>query len=456
MSSQPAITIIGAGPAGALLATLLARSGLKVDVHERRSDPELGPGEAGRSINLALAERGLHALRQAGVAEAVLARAVMMRGRLVHVPGQAASLLRYGPDDSEVLWSISRHQLSLELCRAARAAGASFHFQSTMETVDFEAGQLQLRDADGHSHRRPFRQLVGADGAGSAVRNAMQLRQRLGERFELLDHAYKELEIPSGGTGGQRFALEPHGLHIWPRQAYMTIALPNHDGSFTVTVFLPRQGPAPSFEALPDARAARNLFAREFPDLLALMPDFDADFANHPVGRLGTLYLDRWHLDDQAVLIGDAAHAIVPFHGQGMNCALEDALDLAQALLDAGQPRPGLFARFQQRRQPQADAIAAMALENYIEMRDSVTDPGFLLKRRLATELARLAPRHFMPRYRLVTFTRLPYAYALQRGLQQEQWLGELLGRHADPCGADLETVAAATRQHLPPLPLPS
>ncbi|MHC1479881.1 FAD-dependent oxidoreductase [Frateuria aurantia] len=456
MPSLPAITIIGAGPAGALLATLLARAGHPVDVFERRPDPELGPGEGGRSINLALAERGLHALRQAGVAEAVLAKAVMMRGRIVHVPGQPSQLLRYGPDDREVLWSIGRHQLSLELSRAARLAGASFHFGHSLEDVDFERSQLQLRTGEGHRMTRPFARLVGADGAGSAVRAAMQARHPLGERFEPLDHAYKELEIPAGRDPAAPFAIEAHGLHIWPRQSYMTIALPNHDGSFTVTLFLPQHGPAPNFDSVAAPSAARALFGEEFPDLLALMPEFDTDFAAHPVGRLGTLYLQQWHLGAQAVLIGDAAHAIVPFHGQGMNCSLEDALELAETLLDPTEEPGTLFARFQQRRKPQTDAIAAMALENYIEMRDSVTDPEFLARRQLAAELARVAPQHFMPRYRMVTFTRLPYAYAMQRGRQQDQWLGELLRRYADPGGADLAAAAAATRLQLAPLQPPS
>ncbi len=453
MSSLPAITLIGAGPAGALLATLLAQAGHPVEIFERREDPEHGPGEGGRSINLALAERGLHALRQAGVADTVLAGAVMMRGRIVHTPDSTPQLLRYGPDDGEVLWSIGRHQLSLELCRAARAAGARFHFGHSLEAVDFDAGQLRLRTADGRTIESRFEHLVGADGAGSAVRAAMQAVEPLGERFEPLGHAYKELEIPPALSAGGRFSIEAHGLHIWPRRSYMSIALPNHDGSFTVTLFLPRSGPAPSFETLPDAAAARELFSTDFPDLLALMPEFDADFARHPVGQLGTLYLDQWHLGRQAVLIGDAAHAIVPFHGQGMNCALEDALDLARALTAAGDMTEPLLRDFQQRRKPQADAIAAMALENYIEMRDSVTDPGFLVRRQLAAELARLAPLHFMPRYRLVTFTRQPYAYARERGLQQEAWLQTLLQRYPDPCGSDLEAAAAATRRELPLLP---
>jgi len=454
------LTLAGGGLVGALLAHLLARAGFQVEVFERRPDPRTAGYEAGRSINLALAERGLHALRTAGLAEQVLARAVMMRGRMVHVGTDAPSLQRYGVDDSEVIWSVSRGALNMLMLDAAELAGVRFHFGHVIRDVDFERRRLYLVDASGAMREHAFDRLIGADGAGSAVRAAMNRRQPLGERVEALGHAYKELEIPPvealpgvASDAHGHFALEPHALHIWPRGGHMCIALPNPEGSFTVTLFLPGVGPHPSFATLPDADSAERFFRAEFPDLLPLMPRFAQDFAAHPAPNLYTLYLDRWHLEDRAVLLGDAAHAIVPFHGQGMNCGLEDAVELA-GLLAAGQGEgAGVFEMFQQRRKPNADAIAAMALENYIEMRDSVADPRYLAKRELGARLAEAAPGHFMTRYRMVTFTRLPYAYAYERGKVQDALLDRLLAGHASAADVPLEEAAGQLRASLPPLP---
>jgi kynurenine 3-monooxygenase len=291
----------------------------------------------------------------------------------------------------------------------------------------------------------------------------MNAHTPLGERVESLGHGYKELEIPPAGQlpgsalahagGREQFALEPNALHIWPRGGYMCIALPNTEGSFTVTLFLPAQGLAPSFATLPDATAARSFFQQQFPDVLPLLPDFDQDFDTHPVGTLSTLYLDRWHIDGRALLIGDAAHAIVPFHGQGMNCGFEDTVALADLLAEAAEDSADVFAEFQRVRRPNADAIAAMALENYIEMRDSVADPRYLARRELGAMLAERAPTHYMARYRLVTFTHLPYAYALDRGRAQDALLNTLLGELASAASVDLDAAVIALKSSLPPLP---
>jgi kynurenine 3-monooxygenase len=283
----------------------------------------------------------------------------------------------------------------------------------------------------------------------------MHHEQPLGERVEALGHAYKELEIPPNAAGGDtRFAIEPHALHIWPRGGHMCIALPNPEGSFTVTLFLPGVGPYPSFATLPDAASAARFFQTEFPDLLPLMPRFAEDFAGHPAPSLYTLYLDRWHQGGQAVLLGDAAHAIVPFHGQGMNCGLEDAVELADLVAASPDDPAGAFAEFQRRRKPNADAIAAMALENYVEMRDSVADPRYLAKRALGLRLADAVPSHFMARYRMVTFTRLPYAYAYERGKQQDALLERLLAEaNGDPQAVSMDTAIALFQRELTPLP---
>jgi kynurenine 3-monooxygenase len=463
MTQRPRITLIGGGLVGALQARQLAQHGFTVEVFEKRPDPRRAGFLGGRSINLALAERGLQALRTAGLAETVLERAVMMRGRMVHAPDGTGGLQRYGLDDSEVIWSVSRGALNMLLLDAAEASGVRFHFGQSLASADFRQGRIQLADESGATREHHAGLLIGADGAGSALRTAMEQHAALGVRIESLGHGYKELEIPcadalspgllrdSGNQG--RFAIEPHALHIWPRGGYMCIALPNAEGSFTVTLFLPATGAHPSFATLPDAAAARAFFAADFPDLLPLIPRFDADYAGHPMGTLSTLYLDRWHLDGRALLIGDAAHAIVPFHGQGMNCGFEDTVTLTELLDAAPGDGAGVFAEFQRIRQPNADAIAAMALENYVEMRDSVADPHYLAKRALGAKLAERAPRHFMARYRMVTFTHLPYAYALERGRQQEALLEEILRDSPDPGAIDLDAAARMLQARLSPLP---
>jgi kynurenine 3-monooxygenase len=275
-----------------------------------------------------------------------------------------------------------------------------------------------LRDErDGTLRRAAAGVCIGADGAGSALRGLLGRQVALDERFEPLGHGYKELEIPPSADGG--FRIERNALHIWPRGGYMCIALPNAEGSFTVTLFLPNEGD-PSFATLPDVAAARRFFERDFPDALPLIPEFDQDFHANPVGLLGTLRLARWH-HGSTVLVGDAAHAMVPFHGQGMNCAFEDCVELAELAGSADWPE--VFAEFERRRRPNAEAIQAMALENYIEMRDRVDDPDYLLQKALERELAELLPGRFVPRYAMVTFRRTPYAVARARGLIQSEIL---------------------------------
>jgi len=472
--TQPPITLIGAGLVGALLAQQLAQRGFAVEVFEKRPDPRrAGSIVGGRSINLALAERGLQALRAAGLADDVLQRAVMMRGRMVHARDGDSALQRYGVDDSEVIWSVSRGALNRLLLEAAEAAGVRFHFGQSLIATDFDQRRIRLADTTGAERSLAFHRLIGADGAGSAVRAAMHAHAPLGERIEPLGHGYKELEIPPAhelpaavverAGGREQFALESHALHIWPRGGYMCIALPNIEGSFTVTLFLPNQSPpgdprsaqgtAPSFASLPDAATAAAFFREQFPGLLPLIPRFAEDYGSNPVGTLSTLYLDRWHLHGRALLIGDAAHAIVPFHGQGMNCGFEDTVVLANLLAAAPDDSAGVFAEFQRVRQPNADAIATMALENYVEMRDSVADPHYLARRELGALLAARAPAHYMARYRMVTFSHLPYAYALQRGRAQDALLEELLQGSTDMTGIDLDAAVRLLQTRLPPLP---
>jgi kynurenine 3-monooxygenase len=443
-------TLVGAGLAGALLATLLARHGYRVEVFEKRPDPRRKGYEGGRSINLALAERGLHALRLAGLEREVMRQAVMMRGRMVHPAGGEPQLQRYGKDDSEVIWSVHRGQLNLLLLDAAQRAGALLHFNQRLEGVDFDAKTFDVIDDIGRTRAtHDFGTLIGADGAGSALRLAMGKVADLGERFEPLGHGYKELEIPPGADGG--FRIEPNALHIWPRGGYMCIALPNSERTFTVTLFLPNEG-APSFATVRTAADARVLFERDFPDAVPLMPQLEHDFIANPVGLLGTLYLERWHLGGDAVLLGDAAHAMVPFHGQGMNCAFEDCTDLA-ARIARGGDLGSAYEAFERERRPNALAIQQMALENYVEMRDKVDDADFLLQRRLERLLAERHPERFVPRYAMVTFRRLPYAFALERGRIQRALLEDATRGKASFEQIDLEAADAMVRERLSVIP---
>ncbi|MBA8886772.1 kynurenine 3-monooxygenase [Dokdonella fugitiva] len=461
-------TIVGGGLVGALLATLLAQRGFEVDVFERRPDPRKAGYAGGRSINLALAERGLHGLRLAGLTDEIMRLAVMMRGRMVHHRDGRTELLRYGRDDSEVIWSISRGRLNIALIDAAERAGARFHFDRRLVGAAFGDG-VALRfhdDVADSTHEHACAYVLGADGAGSALRAAMNAQRALGERIEELGHGYKELEIPAlpdfpaaslppdtaaALARGERFAIERNALHIWPRGGYMCIALPNAEGSFTVTLFLPNAGD-PSFATVATPAAARALFERDFADVLPLIPELEQDFGANPVGVLSTLYLDRWHLDGRALLLGDAAHAIVPFHGQGMNCGFEDAVELAGLLGEHDGDLAWTFAEFERRRRPNAEAIATMALENYVEMRDSVADAGFLLRRELGRVLAERHPGRFVPRYSMVTFTRMPYAQAFARGAIQDALLHELAAGRERIDDVDLGQADAQVRERLTPL----
>ena len=451
MAEPRHITIVGAGLAGALLATLLAQRGWSVDVYEKRGDPRVQGYAGGRSINLALAERGRHALRLAGGDDEVMAQAVMMRGRMVHFLDGRTDLQRYGKDDSEVIWSVHRGELNLILLEIAQQAGARLHFHRGLAGVDFGDRSARFTDdRDGSLHEVRFESLIGADGAGSALRAQMMREHDLGERTEFLGHSYKELEIPPAADGG--FSIEPNALHIWPRGRYMCIALPNDEHTFTVTLFLPNEG-SPSFETVKNGVDARALFERDFADAVPLIPQLERDFEQNPAGLLATLYLDNWHLDDRAVLLGDAAHAMVPFHGQGMNCAFEDCVALADHL-DRNPSRAAAFAAFQAERLPNARAIQQMALENYLEMRDRVDDDDYLLQRALERQLAGRHPDRFVPRYAMVTFRRLPYAVAFERGQVQRELLVELTRGHASLDTLDWEAVDAAVRTRLSPLPV--
>jgi len=421
------LSIVGAGLAGPLLAILLARRGFAVTLYERRGDPRNSTPEAGRSINLALAARGMRTLEHAGLMQRVRPLLITMRGRMVHELGRPACLLPYGQREEEVIYSVGRAALNhLLIEEAARHSGVTLRFDHSCGGADLARDALLLRDLRANrAYEVPLAPTIATDGAGSPVRISLADQGATRASEELLDHDYKELTLPA--IDG-RHALDANALHIWPRRGFMLIALPNTDGSFTATLFLPRAGPA-SFASLGSERSVRELFAREFPDVMPLMPGLLEEFRTHPQGHLGTVHAQPWHVGGRALLLGDAAHAIVPFHGQGMNAAFEDCLEL-DALLETHASWEALFAAFEAQRRPSTAAIAQMAIENYEEMRERVLDPRFLRQKSWALELERRFPERFIPRYSMVMFhPEISYAEALRRGTVQQEILDELEAR---------------------------
>ncbi|MGD0504270.1 MAG: NAD(P)/FAD-dependent oxidoreductase [Steroidobacteraceae bacterium] len=445
------VSIVGAGPTGALLAVLLQRRGLEVALYDSRPDPRSRSGESGRSINLALADRGMHALQTAGLLEGIAPTLIPMRGRFVHQPDGSQALQPYGTRPGEVIYSISRHRLNAALLDAAlRLPGVEAKFEHRLVEADFDDEIARFEDLRGGRRLEvPMRPLLAADGAGSLTRRRMAAAGLISARESDLEHGYKELTIPAGPRGAYR--MEPEALHIWPRGGYMLIALPNEDGSFTATLFLPATGPL-SFASLNSPQAVDRFLSANFPDARALMPDCVADFERHPTGSLGTVYADGWHVRGVAALIGDAAHAIVPFHGQGMNCCFEDCVEF-DAALSRSESWESVFADFQARRKPNTDAIAGMALENYLEMRERVADARYLIQRSLALELERRFPRRFIPRYSMVMFHHeIPYQTAAERGAVQSRLLQELTAHAAAPDDIDYVRAGREIEAQLAPI----
>lgn len=426
-SADAPINIVGAGLAGTLLAIVLARRGYRVHAYERRPDPRVTPEAGGRSINLALAARGIRALELAGVMPEITPLLIPMPGRLVHEHDGSETFLPYGQKPHEVIYSVSRAALNETLIRAAaRYPAIEFMFEHTCTGVSLAEELIRFRDL--RTERlvaAPLSPTIATDGAGSAVRNSLVEQSALSARDEPLEHDYRELTIPAGVLAPP---LRREALHIWPRGGFMLIALPNTDGSFTATLFLPQTG-SPSFALLRTDAEIEHFFATEFPSARPYLTQLLEDFRTKPQGKLGTLHATPWHIGGRVLLLGDAAHAIVPFHGQGMNCAFEDVATL-DAMLDSHEEWSSLFAAYEEERRPNTEAIARMALENYEEMRSTVLDPEFQQRKKLAAELEQRFPDRFIPRYSMVTFhPEIGYAEAFRRGLVQDQLLTQLQER---------------------------
>ena len=412
IDTSRSLNIVGAGLAGSLLAILLARRGFSVTVYERRADPRVANAERGRSINMALAARGIRGLTLAGVLERVMPLAIPMRGRMVHEHDGGAGLQMYGVRPEEVIYSISRADLNRRLIEAAaELPGVEFQFGQLCFGFAHDKDLLEFRDeVTGRIHHAAARPTIATDGGGSAVRRALVEREVASVREEPLDHDYKELTIPARDG---KHVMDPNALHIWPRGGFMLIALPNLDGTFTATLFLARTG-ANSFEQLRSGADVDAFFSREFPSAKALIPDLLSEWFEHPQGSLGTVYTRGWHMNGDVLLLGDSAHAIVPFHGQGMNCAFEDCAELMR-MMDEHHGWAGLFEAFEHQRRPNTDAIAQMALENYQEMRAAVLDPEYRRKKQEEEELEKKDP-NFIPRYSQVMFhPEIPYSAVRRR-----------------------------------------
>lgn len=421
------VTLIGGGLSGALLALMLARRGLKVTVYERREDVRVTQIEEGRSINLALSVRGLHALKLVGLDAEILAQTIPMRGRYIHPVQGECSLIPYGRKADEVIHSVSRRGLNAQLLDAlVREKNATVFFHHRCTGYDLHSRSLLVRDESTREFGREVPVVIGTDGAASAVRLALMLHTRMNYSQEYLEHGYKELTIPPGTDGS--FRIEPNALHIWPRGGFMMIALPNLDRSFTCTLFLPHHG-TPGFDQLTSRSAVRDFFANTFPDAVPLLPELEDEFFRNPTGGLITVRCSPWHHGGQVLLLGDAAHAIVPFFGQGMNCAFEDCEVLMELFDQHGGDWGEVFPRFFDTRKKNADAIAQLALDNFIEMRDTSADPHFALKRQLEHVLEERHPGQFVSKYGMVSFHRVPYAEALERGRVQDRVLMEICSR---------------------------
>jgi kynurenine 3-monooxygenase len=424
MSDAAPVTIVGSGLAGTLLACMLGKTGRSVDLYEKRSDPRIHGQEAGRSINLALSVRGLHALRQVGLADDVVKSSILMRGRMIHARDASLAFQPYGKDDSEALHSVSRAGLNLKLVEAAaRYPKVRMHFAHRCAGIDLKTGELEFV-ADDKTLLKPSEFVIGADGAYSAIRSSMQKNDRFDYSQDYLTHGYKELSIPPTANGG--FQMETNALHIWPRGSFMMIALPNLDGSFTCTLFWPFEGPN-SFAALKTEADVLAYFRDQFPDAVPLIPTLARDFVTNPTGSLVTVRCRPWSIGDRVVLVGDACHAVVPFLGQGMNAAFEDCTVLGECLVRNGSDRRRALVEYEELRKQNVDTLADMCIDNFIEMRDKVGSWLFRMRKRVAILLNKVFPRWYVPLYTMIEFTRIPYAEARRRARRQD-WIVRGIG----------------------------
>jgi kynurenine 3-monooxygenase len=411
------VLVVGAGLVGSLLSIYLRKKGYDCTILERRPDMRLEKMSAGRSINLSLSDRGLKALKGVGLAEDIKDICIPMPGRMIHFPDSTTAFQAYGLGE-QAINSISRGELNKRLMNHAEAAGATIEFDTPVE-------DLNPRDASITSGSKTFNSdfIIGADGAFSAVRGVLQKTPMFNYSQSYLEHGYKELTIPATANG--KWQIEKNALHIWPRKNFMLIALPNLDGSFTCTLFAPFKGEG-GFENLNSDKDVQAYFKKHFPDALPIMPKLCEDFNNNPTSSLVTVKCEPWNYEDKVCLIGDASHAIVPFYGQGMNSGFEDCTIFNEMLNEYGEDTLALFENFSKTRKPDADAIAELAIQNFIEMRDKVGDPQFLYRKKIEKVITSKYPEKYTPAYSLVTFSHTPYSKALKLGDARNEILNKI------------------------------
>lgn len=434
-NSKDHIAIVGAGLVGTLLSIYLVKRGYRVSVFERRADMRKHEVGGGRSINLALSNRGIKALDEVGLSHLIGQAAVPMHGRMVHPIAGSLSFHPYGKE-GQFINSISRSGLNIVLMNEAERLGVTIHFNSKIETIDLANTRLVFDKQPNHQgaksaeanpiHEGNFKHIIGADGAYSSVRSAFQISDLFDYSQTYIEHGYKELSIPA--KKATEHNLEKSALHIWPRESFMLIALPNLDGSFTCTLFFPFQGPL-SFTSIKNKADVQSFFRNYFPDVIPLMPTLDEDFLSNPASSLVTVKCWPW-ANHNSLLIGDAAHGIVPFFGQGMNAGFEDC-SVLNDLLDQHHDDWGkVVHQFQELRKPDTDAIAQLALGNFIEMRDLVDDASFLLRKKIEARLHKLFPDKWIPLYSMVTFNEnIRYSTALAIGKMQQRIMDEVLAQ---------------------------
>ena len=420
------IVLIGAGLSGPVMGIYLSQHGLNVDIYEKRPDMRSNNMSAGRSINLALSIRGIRALKEIGIFNEIKPLLIPMKGRMIHdIDGQTA-MQPYGQKNNEVIYSVSRADLNKKLMNAAENTGKiNFFFNHDLISADLRNNFLLFNN----KKKISFNSVIGCDGSSSILRDEIIRESNAKFVKKPLGHAYKELTIPPISN---QFAIKSDVLHIWPRGNFMLIALPNMDKSFTCTLFMPSKGTT-SFETIKTTKEVNDLFKTYFPDILDLIPTLHDDYINNPTGTLATIYLDPWHFDNRALLIGDAAHAIVPFFGQGMNASFQDCTTLNKLIKKEKNDWGRIFSTFSKQHVVNGHAIADMAIENYEEMRNSVNKTSFQAQRKLEFSLEKQFPNKFIPRYSMVSFSERPYSEVYNKGEKQYKLLNALL--EIDPSG---------------------
>lgn len=420
---QRTITILGAGLVGSLWGVILAKKGYKVTIYESRPDMRKANIGAGKSINLAMSNRGWKAIDLAGLREDIEQIAIPMTGRFLHQKDGATTFQAYGKN-GEAIYSVSRGELNMKLMDLAEKNGVTIHFEHRCTNVHLPTNTLTIKDNSGKEQTITADLLFGADGAHSSLRQAFTLIDRVNSSRYYINSGYKELYIPAGNDNS--FLMEKNALHIWPRGEYMMIALANFDGSFTCTLFFPFEG-NPSFESLKTDADVLAFFEKEFTDAVPLMPELLKYYNQNPIGSLITTRIDQYTFEDKSCLIGDAAHAIVPFYGQGMNAGFEDCTTLYNLMEEYGEDWTKIFEKFNAIRPASGNAVADLALENFIEMRDKVADPKFLLRKKIEQDLGKRYPDKFLSVYEQVSFSQTPYIEAVTSIKAQDDLLHKIM-----------------------------